>query len=56
MSLMQTLKDISAVVKTLVTAKDKSELLELIVRARKEAIELLDENSKSNRMTNLMKK
>ena len=46
MSLMQTLKDISATVKTLVTAKDKGELLELVVRARKEAIELLDENSK----------
>jgi len=43
---MQTLKDISATVKTLVTAKDKSELLELVVRARKEDIELLDENSK----------
>lgn len=44
MSLTQTLKNISAAVKTLATAKDKIELLDLLVSAREEALVLQEEN------------
>ncbi|MDD9857281.1 MAG: hypothetical protein OXU96_04450 [Gammaproteobacteria bacterium] len=45
MSLTQNLKDISATVRTLAIAKDKSELLELLVSAREDALALQEENS-----------